>query len=599
VTTTATAFNGTARSASDVGTYAVTPSVAGMSSTNYTFAPFDGTLTVNRAPIAVNGLTVTGKVYDATTTAAINTSGATYSGLLAGDVVSVNISGADFASANAGTHAVNLSSSLSGAQSNNYTLTPAGSLSGTITPAPLTITANDQAKTYDGLGHTAGVTYAGFVGGQNAGALTGTLNLAGVSNYDGVTVYNGAVTPGSYDVTPAGLSSANYAISYNTGLLTIDPAPLTVTARSATKVLDNLPYRGGNGVDFAGFVNGENQSALSGAVTYSGTSQNATRVGTFNILPGGLTSTNYDISFVAGRLTITPKPATENLAATALGTVTPTPSPAATAQKQAAAAVLPPVIVIPTVSTAAAGLGGFKVIGSTQPNVLDVVFVPNPATPQNVIDVVQLPLATGQGTVPDKVVNELLLAGGVVAAPAGSATTSGGATGSASGTAGAGTTTGSDATTGVSGTSSGTGSAGGAAAGDAVQLALSAGQGAAMEKVVTDLLATASPSASTTSANTGTAGGTGANAADSTSTSSSGDEKDDTKKTNVRVEQSQITTVLANDAPLPTQLVFNPDNKTFTIAQGADIKLPIQVKIQLRQGGSVVSEKLVMLTKEF
>jgi hypothetical protein len=71
------------------------------------------------------------------------------------------------------------------------------------------------------------------------------------------------------------------------------------------------------------------------------------------------------------------------------------------------------------------------------------------------------------------------------------------------------------------------------------------------------------------------------------------------KKNNVRVEQTQITTVLANDAPLPTQLSFNPDNKTFTLAKGADVKLPLQVKIQLRQGGSVVSEKLVMLTNEF
>jgi hypothetical protein len=117
--------------------------------------------------------------------------------------------------------------------------------------------------------------------------------------------------------------------------------------------------------------------------------------------------------------------------------------------------------------------------------------------------------------------------------------------------------------------------------------------------VVNDLLAAANPSASATASSGTAAGGAGGNAADSTSTNTSGDEKDDTKKTNVRVEQSQITTVLANDAPLPTQLVFNPDNKTFTIAQGADIKLPIQVKIQLRQGGSVVSEKLVMLTKEF
>ena len=83
-------------------------------------------------------------------------------------------------------------------------------------------------------------------------------------------------------------------------------------------------------------------------------------------------------------------------------------------------------------------------------------------------------------------------------------------------------------------------------------------------------------------------------ATDATSTSTT----DDEKKNNVRVEQSQITSVLANDAPLPTQLTFNPADKSFTLAKGADVKLPLQVKIQLRQGGSVVSEKLVMLTNE-
>lgn len=60
-------------------------------------------------------------------------------------------------------------------------------------------------------------------------------------------------------------------------------------------------------------------------------------------------------------------------------------------------------------------------------------------------------------------------------------------------------------------------------------------------------------------------------------------------------EQAQITTVLANDEPLPTNLVFNPAEKTFTLSKDAALSLPIQVKIQLRQGGSVVSEKIVML----
>ncbi len=60
-------------------------------------------------------------------------------------------------------------------------------------------------------------------------------------------------------------------------------------------------------------------------------------------------------------------------------------------------------------------------------------------------------------------------------------------------------------------------------------------------------------------------------------------------------DQAQITTVLANDAPLPTGLAFNPAEKTFSLAKSGEVRFPIQVKIQLRQGGSVVSEKIVML----
>ncbi len=579
VSTTATAYNGTPRSASDVGTYAVTASVAGMNSTNYTFTPVAGTLTVNRAPIMVGGLAVSSKTYDGTATASIDTSGVTYSGLLAGDTVSVSVTGANFASANAGTHAVSLASSVSGAQAVNYAVTAPSSLTGSITPAALTVQANDQFKTYDGLGHTAGVTYAGFVAGQDVSALSGALNYAGVSTNDGVTVYAGEVRSGSYQVTPAGLTSTNYNITYSTGLLAIDPAPLTVTARGASRVQDGQAYRGGNGVDFVGFVNGESQSALNGGLTYSGSSQNATAAGTYNITPGGLTSTDYDIRFVSGRLVIKPKPVTTNLAATstvaanqtqqavvvssaaafanatasttAVVTVpaatTASSTSTATTPATVAAVQVPPVPVTLTNTKSALDLGAFKVVGTTAPGVLDVVFVPNPSTPQNVIQVLQLPLATGQGPVPEKIMNDLYLSAGVVTA---SATTAGlGVSGTAGTTAPAGTA-GTTATTGSGAT------------------------------------------ATTTTTSTTVAAGS---ATDATSTSTT----DDGKKNNVRVEQSQITTVLANDAPLPTQLTFNPQDKSFTLAKGADVKLPLQVKIQLRQGGSVVSEKLVMLTNEF
>jgi filamentous hemagglutinin family protein len=525
LTTTASAYDGTPGSGSNAGAYPITQGTLNAGG-NYVLAYTGATLTVDKAQLTVSASSPS-MTYGAVSLPTLTPA---FSGLVNGDssiagltgtltytTAATAYNGTAGSASDAGTYAMN--TSLAGMSSTNYTFAPlSGALTLTVAPAPLTIQANDQNKNYDGLGHTAGVTYAGFVAGQNVSALAGTLNYAGVSIYDNVSVYAGEVAPGSYDVTPAGLTSANYDISYVTGLLTIDLAPLTVAATSFSKVQDNIAYTGGNGVTYAGFVNGEGVSSLLGTLTYSGTSQNATRAGSFSIVPGGLSSTNYVLTYVNGTLTIRPKAPLNNVAAAL------TISTAATIPQKTTTSVVTatPVIAPITATASALDLGGFKVVGTTQSGQLEMVYVPNPAQPQLVIPVVQLPLNTGLGAVPDTLVGQLYLNAGLVAplSPSGAAVGSG-----------APTTSGATAPGGTAGATTGT--------------------------------------------------------------------TDEQKQNNVRVEQTQITTVLANDAPLPTQLTFNPDNKTFTLAKGADLKLPLQVKIQLRQGGSVVSEKLVMLTNEF
>ena len=60
-------------------------------------------------------------------------------------------------------------------------------------------------------------TYAGFVNGETAAVLGGTLVFARAPG-EGV---------GSCLITPSGLATGNYAIAFNTGMLTITaPAPL-------------------------------------------------------------------------------------------------------------------------------------------------------------------------------------------------------------------------------------------------------------------------------------------------------------------------------------------------------------------------------------
>ena len=90
------------------------------------------------------------------------------------------------------------------------------------------------------------------------------------------------------------------------GSLTIDRAALTITALPASKVQDGAPYSGGAGVSYAGFVPGQGVSSLMGLLGYAGSSQGAVNAGSYTLIPFGLTSSNYDITYVGGMLTIAP-----------------------------------------------------------------------------------------------------------------------------------------------------------------------------------------------------------------------------------------------------------------------------------------------------
>ncbi len=187
-----------------------------------------------------------------------------------------------------------------GLTSSNYAITFAdGSLD--ITQKALTITAEDKSKEYDGAVYSGfTVTYAGFITGEDETDLSGTL------------VYSGTATTATnvgtgYVITPGGLTSSNYAITFVDGSLDISQKALTITAENKSKEYDGAVYSGFT-VTYAGFITGEDETDLGGALVYSGTATTAANVGTgYVITPGGLTSSNYAITFVDGSLDITKK----------------------------------------------------------------------------------------------------------------------------------------------------------------------------------------------------------------------------------------------------------------------------------------------------
>ena len=120
---------------------------------------------------------------------------------------------------------------------------------------------------------------------------------------------NNEVTPkdvGTYYVKASVAQTDNYqsgtseAVSFQ-----ITKKALTVTANNKTITYGDAPAN--DGVEYSGFVLGENPSVLGGTLAYDYSYSRYGNVGDYTITPKGLTSGNYDITFADGTLTVNQK----------------------------------------------------------------------------------------------------------------------------------------------------------------------------------------------------------------------------------------------------------------------------------------------------
>lgn len=285
-------FSTAATSTSDVGNYAIT--VAGLSSANYAVTYLPGTLAVTQAPLTVTARNATRRY------GAVNPGfSATYTGLVAGDTTAdlgpLALRTAATVGSDVGSYAI----TPSGLSNGNYAISYApGTL--TVTKAPLTITANDASRRYGSADPALGVRYKGFVAGDDASDLTGTLRVASGTD--------AGSNVGTYGISASGLSSGNYAISWRPGTLTIDPAPLTVTATDSRRTYGSAGS--GYRATYDGFVNGDDTGDLAGSLHFDTTASQSSPVGSYGVTPAGYTNGNYAISYIAGYLTVDPAPLT-------------------------------------------------------------------------------------------------------------------------------------------------------------------------------------------------------------------------------------------------------------------------------------------------
>ncbi|MFN4166691.1 MAG: beta strand repeat-containing protein [Pannonibacter phragmitetus] len=283
-----------------------------------------GTTTVTARPITV---TADGQsmVYGDTVPTLTYTVGG--SGLVNGDTLTGALATLASSTANAGTYAITLGT----LGNSNYEITYTGA-DVTVTARAITVTADAKSMVYGDTVPTLTYTVGGS-GLVNGDTLTGALATVATStsNAGSYTITQGTLAaPSNYTLTASG----NYDITYVAGTLTVGKASLTVTANDATKTFDGLAYSGGNGVSYSGFVNNETASVLGGTLSFGGTSQGAVNAGSYTLTASGLTSGNYDLTYVGGMLTVLAAPAPVPVPVPAPAPVPPSVNPA------------PPVVVV-------------------------------------------------------------------------------------------------------------------------------------------------------------------------------------------------------------------------------------------------------------
>nr|WP_255538135.1 YDG domain-containing protein [Polynucleobacter nymphae] len=347
--TTASPYNRSAGSASNVGSYAITAN--SVSNANYSLVTTNGSLTVTPITLTVSANTQGGPgspiIYGTPTVLSQGSDALSSIGLVNGDSISgatitynnsQNVSGASAAGAYTGGLQI---SNARGTGLSNYTiLYQPGNL--IISKALLTITPVNDAKLIgqlDALGYN-GLLYSGFKNGETSTALdltnaTITRSNAGVES---VGTYTGVL-----QVT--GINSANYGITYapgnytiigagqllvriNSGMLEYGSAPTNIVSTAAyvpTSVINPGPN---SAVQLSSTVNFANLASTGIATVTDGTSSmnvnlaianpvystsGALAVGAYNLIstpqtvPNGNFTGLFNSAIAVSGVSVTPK----------------------------------------------------------------------------------------------------------------------------------------------------------------------------------------------------------------------------------------------------------------------------------------------------
>ena len=278
-------YSTTATITSPVGTYPINDAVGGPAASNYTIQVTPGTLTITTATIALNvAANNATRAYGAANPAFTST----ITGALNGDTFTITYATTAIATSPTGTYPI--VPTVSGSAAANYNVTTSNGVL-TVTPATLTVTANNATRAYGTANPVFTGTTAGLVNGDT---VTTTFNSTAVTN-----------SPvGTYPIVPTvSGASSNYTIVTVNGTLTItqNPSSLVVNVNSAARLY------GAPNPNFTGTVTG----VIPGddvVVTYVTNATQTSPAGNYAIGANvsGTSAANYIATIHPGTLAITP-----------------------------------------------------------------------------------------------------------------------------------------------------------------------------------------------------------------------------------------------------------------------------------------------------
>ena len=294
----------TATGTSPPGSYAIT--VSGASSADYSITYKSNTFTVTPASLTITANLAT-EVYGGP----LPTLTASYSGFVNNDTAA-NLTTQPILTTVAITSSPVLSGgyniSVSGASDPNYTISYIDNTL-TVNPATLTITANNDSKTYGALKSFSGTAFTetGLVT-ANGDTITGGVTETSTGALASATVGIDPIVPSA--ATGSGLDNGNYTIVYVNGWLTVNPAPLTIMANNTSQPFGSTPSLSAS---YIGLVNGDTAASLAAPAVLSTTATGTSLPGTYPITVSGASSADYSITYNSGTFTVQQSPTFSSL----------------------------------------------------------------------------------------------------------------------------------------------------------------------------------------------------------------------------------------------------------------------------------------------